>query len=315
MDKVSIIVPIYNAHEYLAPCLQSIKNQTYTNIEVIMVDDGSTDDSSRICKEYVDVDARFKYIHQNNSGVSAARNKGLENVSGKYLIFIDGDDYVDNNHVEMMMNEISPDVQMIVTGYYNKLVNKDVPMIPDDNLLSVRSVYYKILKDIRIQGFLVNKLFNVKILSSSPRNRFDTSIYFGEDLLFVFSYLRKCEMIKVRHIATYHYRYNTLSASKQKPNAEMFSNITTLLSAYIKVFENESLLDDRSKSFLKRQIVKLSLIYYQEAAILNIDNDRFLKIYHKYNSDIAWSFREKIELVLLKNKYGFKLFKVIKKLF
>ena len=92
-NTISVIVPIYNAELYLEQCLESIKNQTYKNFEVIMIDDGSTDKSQEICKKFSNSDKRFKLICQKNSGVSAARNKGISEATGKYIYFCDSDDF------------------------------------------------------------------------------------------------------------------------------------------------------------------------------------------------------------------------------
>ena len=94
--KISIIIPVYNSQQYLKKCLDSIKIQTYKNLEVILVDDGSTDNSLEICKNYAKKDQRFKVFHKKNGGTSSARNYGLKQVTGDYITFMDNDDYVNN---------------------------------------------------------------------------------------------------------------------------------------------------------------------------------------------------------------------------
>lgn len=103
---ISIVIPIYNAEKYLEECLNSIKNQTYKNFEVIMVNDGSKDDSETICKRFSEDDTRFRYLKKENGGVSSARNLGLDNVEGDYITFIDADDWIDENHLELLINSI-----------------------------------------------------------------------------------------------------------------------------------------------------------------------------------------------------------------
>lgn len=99
---VSIIVPVYNVEKFIGRCLNSIIRQTYTNIEVIVVNDGSTDNSGKICDEFSTIDQRIKVIHKNNSGLSSARNKGLDNVSvhSKYILFVDSDDYINKDIIK-----------------------------------------------------------------------------------------------------------------------------------------------------------------------------------------------------------------------
>ena len=98
-NKISIIIPVYNVEMYLEKCLESVLNQTYKNLEVILVDDGSTDKSGLICDEYQKNDSRIRVVHQDNQGLAAARNTGLQYVSGEYFSFVDSDDYIDLNKI------------------------------------------------------------------------------------------------------------------------------------------------------------------------------------------------------------------------
>lgn len=101
-NLISIIIPVYNVEKYLCECIDSVANQTYKNLEIILVDDGSTDDSGKICDEYALKDARIKVIHKENGGLSSARNAGLNVFSGSYLMFVDSDDYIDSDMVEYL---------------------------------------------------------------------------------------------------------------------------------------------------------------------------------------------------------------------
>ena len=91
---ISVIIPVYNVEKYLSRCIESVLNQTYRNLEIIIVDDGSTDDSLNICRRYEKKDKRIKVIHQDNGGLSSARNKGLMNSTGEYISFVDSDDWL-----------------------------------------------------------------------------------------------------------------------------------------------------------------------------------------------------------------------------
>ena len=105
-ETISIIIPVYNVEKYLNKCLNSVIEQTYKNIEVILIDDGSTDNSGKICDEYAKNDIRIKIIHQQNGGVSTARNNGLEHATGKYITFVDSDDYIEKEMIETMAKKI-----------------------------------------------------------------------------------------------------------------------------------------------------------------------------------------------------------------
>jgi len=123
MKLISIIVPAYNVAEYLPRCLDSILGQTYTNLEVILVDDGSTDDTPSICDEYAKKDNRIKVIHRTNGGLSAARNSGLNIATGDYIGFVDSDDYIDLNMYEIMLNNIERFGASIANCGYHEVGN------------------------------------------------------------------------------------------------------------------------------------------------------------------------------------------------
>lgn len=119
MQKLSVIVPVYNVEKYLHRCVDSIINQTYSNLEIILVDDGSPDNSGIICDEYAKKDARVKVMHQKNSGVSAARNAGLDVASGEYIAFVDSDDWINDNMYSALIYEIEANnVDMVKCGVY-----------------------------------------------------------------------------------------------------------------------------------------------------------------------------------------------------
>ena len=105
-DLISIIIPVYNVEKYLRKCIDSVLEQTYKNIEVILVDDGSTDNCGKICDEYLLKDGRIKVIHKENGGLSDARNKGIDASNGKYIMFVDSDDYVDKDMIKLLYNSL-----------------------------------------------------------------------------------------------------------------------------------------------------------------------------------------------------------------
>ena len=110
---ISVIVPFYNVEEYLEECLESIRNQTYTNIEVILVNDGSTDGSKEICERFCEQDIRFKLVTQENQGASVARNRGVKESIGEYIMFVDSDDVIKDNIVEVLFSYMKSDVDIV----------------------------------------------------------------------------------------------------------------------------------------------------------------------------------------------------------
>ena len=110
---ISVIVPVYNVETYLEECLDSIQNQSYTDLEVILVNDGSTDGSQAICEHYCQTDKRFRLMNQTNQGLSAARNKGVEISTGEYIVFVDSDDIIKTNYLEKLMQYMAEDVDIV----------------------------------------------------------------------------------------------------------------------------------------------------------------------------------------------------------
>ena len=128
-DLISVIVPVYNVEKYIKKCLDSIIYQTYKNIEIILVDDGSTDNSGIICDVYKERDKRIKVIHKKNNGVSAARNTGIENANGKWISFVDSDDWIDKNYFEILISKIyNNDIDCILCCY-NRVVKNNVEKV------------------------------------------------------------------------------------------------------------------------------------------------------------------------------------------
>ena len=118
MEKISVIMPVYNAEKFIRQSINSILTQTHRNIEIILVDDGSKDLSGKICDEYSKIDSRIKVIHKENGGSSSARNMALDVATGKYIMFIDADDFYENNSCELLYNEIEKTQADYVIGNY-----------------------------------------------------------------------------------------------------------------------------------------------------------------------------------------------------
>ena len=119
-ELISIIVPIYNVENYLRQCLDSIQNQTYQNFECLIINDGSPDNSADICREYVEKDSRFRYLEKENGGVSSARNLGIEHSKGQYITFIDSDDWVDSDYLEVLYKSLTDEKADVAVSTYKQ---------------------------------------------------------------------------------------------------------------------------------------------------------------------------------------------------
>ena len=159
-NKVSIIIPIYNSNKYLKECLDSIINQTYSNLEIILIDDGSKDNSFDICEEYAKKDKRIILKKKNNEGVSATRNLGIEICTGKYILFIDSDDYCNENMIEKILYN-SQKNDLIICGYNKIYKNKKVHYIVKNKEKNIEDM---VINDESVGGYLWNKLFKTSII-------------------------------------------------------------------------------------------------------------------------------------------------------
>lgn len=203
-NMVSIIVPIYNAEKHLERCLRSLECQTYSEYEVLLIDDGSKDTSSNICKNYAKINAKFQYIYQDNGGVSKARNTGLRKARGEYITFVDADDWVESTYIEKMLSiceerkcEIVLCCRIVEDGKKSVVVRfDDVDYIKCENTKNFLPTAN------HLYGAVWGGVFS---LSSIDDVRFDENIHFGEDMLFISEIIVKCKKIARINEALYHY--------------------------------------------------------------------------------------------------------------
>ena len=157
MDKVSIIVPVYNNEEFLDKCLKSIINQTYKNLEIILINDGSKDNSLKIMKDYAIKDTRIIIIDKKNEGVSKARNDGIKKATGQYITFVDSDDYIDLTQIEEMYNAIKKNKVDVVRSNYKVHYDK-VSRVDKGDLAEISN---KILKKRKIKEVFLKKIYAI----------------------------------------------------------------------------------------------------------------------------------------------------------
>lgn len=220
-SKVSIIIPIYNTEKYLEACLDSVKNQTYKNLEIILVDDGSTDNSAKIIDDYAKKDKHIKVIHQKNAGQSAARNQGLKKVTGSFISFIDADDEIDPNFISKLLAPFDDKTALTVCGMHYKRLKthsaEDVYINPLRARKKNESLKAYILYLLAVDGRMyssVNKLYRADIAKSLT---FDESLNFAEDTQFVLKYLKESQKnIKFVLEPLYIYNFGTENSTINK---------------------------------------------------------------------------------------------------
>lgn len=194
MPKISIIIPVYNTRTFLDKCLTSVVKQTIQDLEIICINDGSTDKSLDIINKYAKKDPRIKVIDITNHGVSFARNLGIEKATGEFIIFIDSDDYVEKTYCELMLKcQKDKAVDLAFCGHYTKTTDGRLRGQWLPNILYSR---YPVADRNKITKYLVvtKKLFKTSIIKEHNL-RFDTTLHYAEDSLFLVQYLTHCNTI------------------------------------------------------------------------------------------------------------------------
>lgn len=186
-EKISIVVPVYNATNTLERCVTSLLEQTYRNIEIILVNDGSTDNSYEICTQFCKKDFRVQVVNKSNGGVSSARNAGIEFATGKYLMFCDSDDWVEPNWCQELLHFYQPD-NLCMCGYY---IHDDNAVLQLNSVGEMSTVEKNDYFTTKCWGGYSpwNKIFDANIIKKHKLS-FNESISLGEDMLFVWDYLK-----------------------------------------------------------------------------------------------------------------------------
>lgn len=260
---VSVIVPIFNVEKYIDECIQSILYQTYINLEIILVDDESPDKCPEICDDYAKQDSRIRVIHKKNEGLGYARNSGLDIATGDFVVFVDSDDYLDKNTIQLLMSQvISNNAQYVKSGFRK---------INDAGKISYQRQY----ENIMFTDTEIDKSLSPRLLGSSPSKsdsiemsvwasiydrsiiekhniRFDSErVVISEDLPFNLSFLSYCKKAVLIHNITYNYRYNPNSLT-QKYRSDKFLKIV----AFFEIIES------RFPELLNRENVRFSRLFF-----------------------------------------------------
>lgn len=235
--KISVIVPVYNAEKYLRQCVESVIAQTYTDMEMILVNDGSRDNSLAICNEYASKDSRIEVIDKPNGGPSSARNRGLDEAKGEYVYFMDADDWIEKNFLEVFFNGNEDEkYDIIFQGFVREFpdgrVEKSFAMDADTSMMSKADIIFRLYKE-HVYGWSWCKLFRKDIIDRYNL-RFDESLRLWEDELFTTEYLKHADRIKTVNSHLYHYI--------SYPNSLMQTGNTYLKRLFLSERMNEALM-------------------------------------------------------------------------
>lgn len=254
MDSVvSIIVPIYNKEKFIDKCLKTIVSQTYKNTEIVLVDDGSSDQSANICQKYANKYKNIKYYYIDNNGVSNARNVGIQKASGDYIVFIDADDYIDNKYIESLMID---NYELVVESYWKDFGDRKEHIEINEGSYSIEEIKM-ILKNKAIANIFsvpYLKLFRSNIIKNN-KLEFNKSLNFGEDFEFVLKYLECLDgKILIKNVAYY---YNTIEEGSlsRKPISNIWEQ---LMIVYEQIYKMYSLRKDRD--FFLLRFTKITLL-------------------------------------------------------
>lgn len=217
--KISILIPAYNVEKYLPTCLDSVLGQTYQDLQVVIIDDGSKDCTLEVCKNYSKKDDRIEYYTQENQGVAVTRNNLLDKVKGDYLLFVDADDWIEPNMIEFLLYKMHESQADIVTC--GNVINDDsISNEYSERILTQNNAIERFLYHQEFRGSLWNKLIKTKLLTNC---RFDDRISYGEDALFTWSIIQNAIRITYTDRQLYHYRMNNDSISHSTFTSKKFS--------------------------------------------------------------------------------------------
>lgn len=218
LPLISVILPVYNVEKYLKRCLNSILSQTYTNLEIILVDDGSTDQSGKICDDFAAFDFRVKVLHKHNGGVSDARNKGIENARGVYFTFVDPDDEIDSDYVEYLYNLIHENGVLLSLCTYrtrfswdNKQYSNESKKMGTEVLSSCKCIEKMLYSEDGVESTVYCKLYHRSLFSNIryPYGKL------AQDIGTIYKTLQKAKVIACGYQCKYTYWIRKI---QQQPN-------------------------------------------------------------------------------------------------
>ena len=242
---ISVIVPVYNVEQFLPYCIDSIIVQTFTDYELLLVDDGSRDNSGKICDEYAKKDNRIRVFHKVNGGVSSARNLGLNNANGEWVCFIDSDDTVSNNYIQHMAEAISDKDVLILTNYKKDTMGVCPVKLDNITLHNDEIIRYFIDNNIFALTAPYSKLYKIEIIKKYSLN-FPEGINMGEDVIFIMRYLNKISYASIINVCDYNVRETKGSlSSKYYPFENEWNcyliwkkEMMTFLTRFGKIYDN-----------------------------------------------------------------------------
>lgn len=303
---VSIIVPVYNAEKYLNRCIDSILSQTMTDFELLLIDDGSKDNSGRICDEYAEKDARVRVFHKPNGGVSSARNLGLDNAKGKWITFVDADDRCSCNYLEHLLSKVDDTDLIISYAVICDSTGEKAEVYPEYRVNATNFERLFVDSDMHWHTSPWAKLYRASIIYENSL-RFNEMMHIGEDADFLFSFMLITDKIYVSSDTDYYYTCDVSGSLTKRINTidSEIASYRTILCLVNRIIQQKDIKDNRSldnlgwlvASYVRRV---LNSLYYNDAqSYQRIDLIKSLDIdsYIRYSKNALW--KEQVGRVLL----------------
>ncbi|MDI6452378.1 glycosyltransferase family 2 protein [Peloplasma aerotolerans] len=321
MDLISFIIPIYNAGKFLSACIESILHQTYENIELILIDDGSTDNSLQICQDYADRDSRIRVITKSNSGVSSSRNIGIKASHGKYISFVDSDDILDIQFSKVMQQEITQfKADCVFSNYYYLYNNRAIVKKPriESGVYSFDDISGIIIDDRKLSGILFGSVWAAlykKDIIDKYRILFHEELRVNEDGLFNIEYCSYANLIRVcSHLNLYYYRQVNTSTSKKFSNEIATKSATETIKKKYQTSRTFSNLNEQLSARYVSEILwhilklcgKTNIMKYKNIKneLIHLLNDETLRTSFLFINKRELNISKKIYLnLMLKKKY------------
>lgn len=253
-DLISVIVPVYKVEKYLEKCIESIIKQTYTNLQIILVDDGSPDNCGKICDEYAKKDLRIEVIHKANGGLSDARNVGISKAKGRYIGFVDSDDYIKEDMYEILLNLIKKyDADVSICNLYDVIDGKEYVRNKDNGIheYSRIDILKEILLDKNIQSYAWNKLYKKELFDEIKypiRKKY-------EDIGTTFYLFEKCNKIVVTSEPEYYYLKRADSLVNNVTESTILDYTEIIIQRYLYIKQNIKELRKYNNYYLAKTLI------------------------------------------------------------
>lgn len=312
--EISIIVPVYNSEKYITQCINSILNQDYNSFELLLINDGSTDKSKDICEQFSQKDSRIRLFNQCNKGVSSSRNKGIEESIGKYLLFVDSDDYIEPNCLSQLLKSPEADLTYMSSNVLYETLDFTSYHL-HNKYLSNRNDIEKEILHLKVNpqnyvyfGYTWNKLFKADIIKTHSI-RFIDGLSFYEDDAFTLEYFQHVQTLKTISQCLYNYRVTSTGLTAASNSCEEFEMLIDSNIKNIKFISNKELYDyelNRLFNFLlqaTRQAKKQGrkdlykhLIRKAHSFYLQYIRPRHIRIRRAYRKQNFWLFKLNVNL-------------------